>query len=332
MTRTVLLWLWLASGGVPLLWWVWSRRQVNVWQAMPVPAALLGADGTVRQRTGPASDVDFELSSGMPARGLPARGRVARTRTADGTVLVMTGVAGGALAVALPGDPVTGLRDRILADLGARMAHDINTPMSVLFGHLDLIAHEPISDTARESVRTCQRELTRLQTTASDLLALSRLRAGGGRRAPQLAGALAEEAAAGLLDKADELNASLNVEVPNERVLVDVADANLVRALRNLILNALTHGLGERREVSVAVDADPHSVTFTVTDSGIGLNDEELAHLSQPLVRGTEANASGSGLGLAIVAEVLAAHGSQLRAGAAPRGGAALSFTLPRLP
>jgi signal transduction histidine kinase len=215
--------------------------------------------------------------------------------------------------------------------LGSRLAHDINTPLDALRGHLDLIAHEPISDAARESVRTCQRELGRLQTTAQDLLAFTRLRAGGGRRAHHAAGALAEEAAAALLDRADELGASLTVDVPSERVIVDAAEGDLLRALRNLIGNALTHGLGERRDVRVTVAADADTVTFSVADSGAGLTPDDLARLSQPLTRGDGATGPGSGLGLAIVSEVLAAHGSALTVALRAGGGAVLSFTLPRV-
>jgi len=327
MTRQVMLTLWLLTASVPFAWWAWGRRRVDVWRSLPVPAALLGVDGKVRQRTGPATDHSFDVDT-----ALPAKGRVARTRAVDGTRLAVTVVRGGALAVALPADPVADRRDRVLGELGARLAHDINTPLSVLFGHLDLIAHESISETARESVRTCQREMRRLQTTASDLLTLTRLRAGGGQRRPHLAGALAEEAAAGLLDRADEVGASLTVEVPSERVLVDVADAELVRALRNLVANALTHGLGERRQVVVAVDADPGSVTFSVTDSGPGLTAEDVLRLSEPLVRGDGATGAGSGLGLAIVSEVLASHGSQLDVSSPKHDGTTLSFTLPRVP
>lgn len=323
--RPLLAALWLLLALVPLGWWLASRRRTDIWQCLPVPAALLDRNGQVRARTGPASDVDFDL-----AAGLPAAGRVARTRSADGTPLAVAGVRGGALAVALPADPVAGRRDKVLAELGARLAHDINTPLGALHGHLDLIGHEPISVAARESVGICQRELLRLQTTAQDLLTFTRLRAGGGARSTQLAGALAEEAAAALLDRADEQQASLTVEVPSQRVAVEVAEADLVRALRNLIANALAYGLGDRRDVTVSVDATPDAVTFSVADSGPGLDSQQLQELSQPLVRGPATAGPGSGLGLAIVAEVLAGHGSRLETGTTPAGRSTLSFTLPR--
>ena len=326
MTLALLVAAWLVLAAVPFAWWLLQRRRVDVWRALPVPAAMLGPDGHVRDQAGPVSEVAFDVTT-----GLPAHGHVIRTRSADGTPMALAGVRGGALAVALPRDPVADRRDHVLAELGSHLAHDINTPLDALRGHLDLIAHEPISDPARESVRTCQRELARLQTTAQDLLAFTRLRAGGGRRAHHLAGALAEEAAAALLDRADELGATLTVDVPSERVVVDVSEGDLLRALRNLIGNALTHGLGERRDVTVGVSADADTATFSVADSGRGLTRDELTRLSEPLTRGEGVTGPGSGLGLAIVTEVLAAHGAALDVAPRDGGGAVLSFTLPRV-
>lgn len=322
----VLVVAWLALAAVPFAWWLVTRRRVDVWRLMPVPAAMLDSSGRVRARTGPASDVAFDV-----ATGLPAPGHVIRTRASDGTPLALGGIRGGAIAVALPRDPVADRRDHILAELGSHLAHEINTPLDAVRGHLDLIAHEAITDAARASVRTCQRELARLQTTAQDLLAFTRLRAGASRRSHHLAGALAEEAAAALLDRADELGATLTVDVPSERVVVDVAEGDVLRALRNLIGNALTHGLGTRRDVHVAVAADRDSVTFSVADSGPGLSAADVVRLSEPLARGEGVTGPGSGLGLAIVSEVLVAHGSTLVTSRHEGGGGVLSFTLPRV-
>jgi signal transduction histidine kinase len=179
-------------------------------------------------------------------------------------------------------------------------------------------------------VRTCQRELTRLQSTAQDLLAFTRLRAGGGQRAHHLAGALVEEATAALVDRADELGAILSVEVPTERVVVDVAEGDLIRALRNLIGNALTYGLGDDCAVLVSAEADDDTVTFAVADSGPGLDPEQLASLCEPLRRGDGVTGPGSGLGLAIVVETLAGHGTALETRPDPAG-STLFFTLPRV-
>jgi two-component system OmpR family sensor kinase len=257
---------------------------------------------------------------------------VSRSRSADGTPLALTGVRGGALAVALSADRVADRRERALSELAPRLAHDLNTPLSAMRGHLDLIARQPIPEPARDSLGICQVETERMIALTADLLALTRLRAGAARRSAQHAGALAEEAAAALLTEADERHANLQVDVPADRVLVDVAADDVIRALRNLIGNALRHGVtDDRRTVRVAVTADADVVRFAVADSGPGLTADELARLCEPLARGRSDGSTGSGLGLAIVAEVLAAHGSHLNVEPAEGGGAKLFFDLPRL-
>lgn len=350
-----MIWLlvgWLVLALVPFAWWAWTRRRVDAWRSLPVPAALLDARGRVLATAGPPAAEGFSFTGALS--GMPARGRVVRLRGQSGVPLAATGVRGGALVLALPADPLRENRDRLLADLGSRLAHDVNTPLAALVGHLDLIAHEDLNETAAGSVRTCQRELARLQRTTSDLLALSRLRANPGQRTVCLAGALVEDAAGAFLDRADELGVQLSVQVPSVRVAVEVAEADLVRALRNLVANALRHGLPEPYrsratgwdgpavpvpgpsggvpDVVVSVDAEPDAAIFSVADRGSGMDPTDLPRLCDPLVRGPDVRGEGSGLGLAIVAEVLAGHGSALSCAPRPGGGAILSFALPRHP
>ena len=351
MILEVLVTGWLALALIPIGWWWRTRRRVDVWRSLPVPAALLAPDGTVRALAGPPAVDGFTFDGVLPA--LPARDRVVRLRSASGAPLAATGVRGGALVLALTVDPLREHRDRLVADLGSRLAHDINTPLAALVGHLDLLAHEPLGPVAAASVATCQRELARLQTTTSDLLTLTRLRANPGPRRVCLAGALVEDAAGVFLDQADALGVVLAVEVPPSRVAVEVAEADVVRALRNLIGNALRHGLPPaevrpaggvasvlpddepRRgpagpEIVVAVESEPDVVTFSVVDRGQGMDAAQLAALCDPLVRGKGAVGEGSGLGLAIVTEVLAGHGSALHCRPRPDGGAVMFFALPR--
>lgn len=315
---------WAGSLAALAGWWLLTRRRVDTWRLLPVPAALLDASGAVRSRTGPAGGPDLAA-----ATGLPAPGQVVRSASADGTPLAVAGFRGGALAVALPRDPIADRRDAMLAELAPRLAHDVYTPLSAMIGHLDLIAHEPISDLAKQSVRVCQQELERVATMSRDLLALTAIRGGTATRTTAYAGALAEEAVAGILPEADSLGAQVSVEAPAEAAIVDVAEGDIIRALRNLLLNALRHGLGVAKQITLRVAGTDDSVTFAVIDSGPGVSPDDVEALCQPMVRGEGATGPGSGLGLAIVAEVLRAHGSRLQVSSTDKG-ATFSFTLPR--
>jgi signal transduction histidine kinase len=85
-----------------------------------------------------------------------------------------------------------------------------------------------------------------------------------------------------------------------------------VRAIRNLIHNALRHTEGP---VQVTVSADPKP-SVEIGDWGQGLPAEVLQAPGEPFVRGDQArSADGStGLGLAIVRSIAESHKAQLSA------------------
>ena len=161
--RIALLVVWLLLAAVPLAWWLRNRTRVDVWKALPVPAVMLDRGGQVRERSHSsqpaparprrlrrrkphsadhggdqrrAEEAAAARSGAAPGQAtaetaldlrpttpLPPRGQTVRAQAADGTPLALTGTARGALVVALPANPVAERRDKLLADLGSRLAH-----------------------------------------------------------------------------------------------------------------------------------------------------------------------------------------------------------------
>ncbi len=312
--------LWAAGALAALAWWAVQRRRVDVWRALPVPAVLVDSGGRVLARTGPAPPPV------LPAGPLPPVGVVTRLAAPDGRPLAVTGVAGGALVLALPADPVGQSRHRLLAALAPRLAHEVATPLTAVRGHLDLLAREPVGPLAARSLEIAVAEVDRLVALARDLLTLTTVRAGANPATAEYASALAEEAVTGLLPLADEWGITLTVRPCPAPVRVRVVAGDIVRAIRNLAVNGARHGAGQRREVTVTVRhpvADQAGlVRFEVADSGTGLDPAAIPTPDDP--------PAGTGLGLLIVTEVLAAHGSALHAGQV-EGRAAVWFDLPVL-
>ena len=69
-----------------------------------------------------------------------------------------------------------------------------------------------------------------------------------------------------------------------------------------------------------------------VSDNGIGIPPAEMETIFDKFHQSSKTNtgAGGSGLGLAICREIIHLHGGAIWAAAAPSGGAAINFTLPR--
>jgi signal transduction histidine kinase len=105
--------------------------------------------------------------------------------------------------------------------------------------------------------------------------------------------------------------------------------AQLSRALRNLVYNAVRHA---DSRVHLRLRAQDDQAIIEVEDDGPGIPAEDRIRVFERFVRLDESRdrgAGGAGLGLAIVAEVVATHSGSVEAMAAGERGALLRVLLP---
>jgi signal transduction histidine kinase len=125
----------------------------------------------------------------------------------------------------------------------------------------------------------------------------------------------------------------LAVEMPqNCRALVD--ETAFERIVANLISNAVkfTPSPGD---ITVALDATEDEVALSVSDTGIGIDDEFSRRIFGRFERGrpaVRAGAGGSGIGLSIVKELVDRHAGRLSFARNPTAGTVFHVTLPRKP
>ncbi|MDH2917155.1 MAG: ATP-binding protein [Gallionella sp.] len=102
----------------------------------------------------------------------------------------------------------------------------------------------------------------------------------------------------------------------------------LKRALSNLLDNAVKYGDGD---IAVRLRQDGRNIDISVTDHGIGIQNEHIEAAKRPFVRleSARSDASGSGLGLAIVERTAKAHQGELILTAREGGGLVATLRLP---
>ena len=101
------------------------------------------------------------------------------------------------------------------------------------------------------------------------------------------------------------------------RVLIHGRPMALQRAVVNLIDNALKYG----RRATVRLEARSDLAVIEVQDEGRAMSAEDMARLTAPFARGSNAGlAPGVGLGLTIVATIAAQHGGSLDYEQRPQG------------
>jgi signal transduction histidine kinase len=96
-----------------------------------------------------------------------------------------------------------------------------------------------------------------------------------------------------------------------EAVTISSAPLALTRAIRNLVINAATHGGG----AFVTVGLEDSTALITIDDEGPGIPDHSMSRACEPFFRVDPArrkSAPGAGLGLAIAKEIVERYGGKL--------------------
>jgi signal transduction histidine kinase len=106
------------------------------------------------------------------------------------------------------------------------------------------------------------------------------------------------------------MKASVTI-IKMEAVTISSAPLALTRAVRNLVINAATHGGG----AFVTVGMENSAALITIDDEGPGIPDQSMSRVFEPFFRVDPArrkSGPGAGLGLAIAKEIVERHGGKL--------------------
>jgi len=192
----------------------------------------------------------------------------------------------------------------------ANMSHEIRTPLNGIIGMLKLMQTEEISGDLEEYVANALIASKRLTRLLGDILDLSRVEAGMLKIQPvvfdlrEAMSAVEQLFAPAFYDKNITLQVHIDASLPRQ-LMGDVT--RLQQVLTNLIGNSLKFTSSGAVLVEVhpiaSIKKEEQRVFFSITDTGVGIDDETLSRLLTPFV---QANSSlnrryqGAGLGLSI--------------------------------
>lgn len=220
----------------------------------------------------------------------------------------------------------------------AATAHELRAPLASIEGYLELLldgTHGPLTPEQAAALQVVGRNAQRLHALVADLGA-TRLgpapepASGAARERADLAALVGD--AVDLVRPSATLGAvALRWQPPAAPVVVDADRPALEGAVVNVLGNAVKY-TPAGGAVAVRLVEHEGSVTVEVVDTGIGVPDADLAHLTEPGFRATNALASqadGHGLGLALVRDVVDAHGGELSVSSTPGAGTTVRLRLP---
>jgi two-component system CheB/CheR fusion protein len=223
-------------------------------------------------------------------------------------------------------------KDRFLAD----MSHELRTPLNSIIGFSTVILQGMAGELAeeeRKQVEMIQTSGRQLLYLVNGLLDLATIQSGGAEVVRTEFGVrgFLESVRDGVEELARAKGLGLRVVLARADMRATTDEDKLRQVLLNIVSNAIK--FTESGTVTVRVAKSPRGqIAFTVTDTGPGIPEEEIAQIREPFrqfPRGYSAKPSGAGLGLAISASLLEALGGDLEIRSVVGEGSVFQITVP---
>jgi signal transduction histidine kinase len=220
------------------------------------------------------------------------------------------------------------VRDGVLAVV----AHDLRNPLGRIATTVALLAEETLSPEDRaQMLRVLQRTASGMQRLVQDLLDAASIE--GGRLSIDRDDLDVVQLLADICTAYGPLGAQRGVSIEcqhGDGVPVVLADRGRVtQVLNNLLDNAIRLTSAGGRIVLRADNVDG-AVRLSVSDTGPGIEAEEMPHLFDRFWQGKRSRRGSSGLGLAIAKGIVEAHNGRIWVDSKPGEGSTFFILLPR--
>ena len=219
-------------------------------------------------------------------------------------------------------------RQAAIGELSARIAHEVNNPLSIISNYLTL-CRRALDDPAKaeEHLDIARQELSRIARIVRQLLDFHR---------PQKI----EMVAVDIKKLVDDVLALMEIQLAEQRIdierladdplpMVKGSPEQLKQVFLNLVINARDF-MPDGGRLKVAISDAGSEVKIRFSDTGPGIPPEHLPRIFEPFFT-TKSGSAGTGLGLSVCFGIVKEHGGSITAANGSGGGAAFEVTLPSL-
>jgi len=214
-----------------------------------------------------------------------------------------------------------------LGELTAGVAHEINNPIQVMLGNLDMLIVElgPALEPAQEEVDLIIQQVYRIQDIIKNLLQYARPNEFAGYMAKVDINLLLQDTIKLVQHMRQSVNFSIVLDLQASTAIV-INQQELQQVMVNLIVNAI-HALHQQNGMVhiSSRDWENRGVAICVQDNGVGMNEEQLGKIFNPFYS-TKGQGEGAGLGLSVSYGLIRRYGGNITVKSTP--GKGTEFTI----
>ncbi len=220
------------------------------------------------------------------------------------------------------------LKSKFISDA----SHELRTPLTVIQGNLDLAKQEFQSELP-EAFRHIGKEVEQMTGILADLTMLTNTDAASEtiNHGTVDANLIADAVVQTLKVLAKQKNIELRLLIEGEENELIGDESKLEKMLLNIVRNAIKY-TEENGVIEVRTRRNKEQVEFVVSDTGIGIPEEDLPYIFERFYRVDKARSrkeGGTGLGLSICKWIVEAHGGKISVASEIGVGSVFTISLP---
>ena len=224
--------------------------------------------------------------------------------------------------------------DRLKSEFLSHAAHELRTPMASIYGFTELLITQELEEAERqEFLETIYKQSELMISIINELLDLARIEARRGKDftlAQINVRDLLHDIVAGF--KTPHGRPSPHEPIAGDALWASADRQKMIQAVSNVISNAYKYSPdGGTVDIELVPPIGDHALLgIRITDHGIGMTQEQLAHVCERFYRAdTSGKIPGTGLGMSIVKEIVELHGGDLEITSKVGAGTTVTLWLP---
>ena len=206
--------------------------------------------------------------------------------------------------------------ERLKTELITNVSHDIKTPLTSIINYVDLLKKEDIQNAQIEQyIAVLDKKSQRLKKLIEDLVEASKVSSGNVKLNMEVINLkeLLNQTIGEFEDKLEKKNLKIEMDLPNENVLIKADNRYLYRVIENVFSNISKYALeGSRVYIKLEKQKEEVYLEFkNISKDKLNISAEELM---QRFVRGDKSRyTEGSGLGLSIAESLTELQGGKFK-------------------